>query len=115
MAGLGLVALTDPTAVFAPKAIAPLGTSSFALSLCLNIIVTAMIIGRIWWVARGIETVRSTTREYVHTVTAMLIESGALFLAVQLCVVVTFALGNPAQAVVVPIALQVYVSNDRDE
>ncbi|KAH9949905.1 hypothetical protein B0H21DRAFT_881538 [Amylocystis lapponica] len=119
MAGLGLLALVDPTAPLAPPEIAPLGTASFALSLCLNVIVTFLIIGRIYWVARGVARKSGTgningffrtlgSHDYIRAVTAMLIESGSLFLAAQLSFVVLFALGNPAQDVVYPAAVQIY-------
>ncbi|KAJ7758023.1 hypothetical protein B0H16DRAFT_1822817 [Mycena metata] len=44
----------------------------------------------------------------VARATGIIVESGLLFLAVQFVFVVLFAIGHPAQAVLVPVATQVY-------
>ncbi|KII84638.1 hypothetical protein PLICRDRAFT_355567 [Plicaturopsis crispa FD-325 SS-3] len=109
MAGLGILFETAPTAPFAPASVAPLGTTAFALSLCLNFLVTLLIVGRIWHISQQTRILQSyTTRNRTRVAMGVLIESGMLFLAVQLVFVVLFAIGHPAQNVVVPAALQIY-------
>ncbi|KAJ6458061.1 hypothetical protein C8R47DRAFT_1227205 [Mycena vitilis] len=108
-AEIGLVRATSPTAPQAPAALVPIGTASFALSLCLNFMVSALIVGRIWWVTRmsrqhGLPTAKTSITRAMEIV----VESGFLFLAAQLVFVVLFAIGHPAQAVVEPVATQIY-------
>lgn len=45
---------------------------------------------------------------------AIIVESGALYLAAQLAYVVLFALGHPAEAIIAVIAVQIYVSTFSD-
>ncbi|KAJ7127871.1 hypothetical protein C8R44DRAFT_979408 [Mycena epipterygia] len=106
---IGLLLTVNPTAPVAPAAIAPVGTAGFSLSLCLNLIVSALIVVRIWHVSRqnrlqGVSHSDSSIQRAI----GIIIESGLLFLTVQLVFVVLFALSHPAQAVVVPIATQIY-------
>ena len=46
---------------------------------------------------------------HVRAVLGFLIESGLLYLVAQLLVVIFFATGSNAQAIIVPAALQIYV------
>ncbi|KAJ7758027.1 hypothetical protein B0H16DRAFT_658990 [Mycena metata] len=109
LALIGLVLSINPTAPQAPAALVPVGTAAFALSLVLNLLVSLLIILRIHLTARqnrlhGI----SHSDSAVARATGIIVESGLLFLAVQFVFVVLFAIGHPAQAVLVPVATQVY-------
>lgn len=104
---IGLVLTTDPNAPQSPAALVPVGTSSFAISLSLNFIVSALIVGRIWFLSRNeiIERDRGIKRA-----AAIVIESGLLFLWAQFVFTVLFAISHPAQAIIEPVATQIYVS-----
>ncbi|KAJ7901277.1 hypothetical protein B0H13DRAFT_2195892 [Mycena leptocephala] len=109
LALVGLVLSISPTAPQAPEAIVPMGTATFAISLALNLMVTGLIVSRIWWMTRdnrkqGVPHSKNSISRAMEIV----VESGMLFLGVQFAFVVLFALEHPAQAVVEPIATQVY-------
>ncbi|KAJ7654241.1 hypothetical protein B0H17DRAFT_1214450 [Mycena rosella] len=106
---IGLVLSINPTAPVAPAALVPVGTAGFALSLCLNFIVSALIVGRIWQISRqnrmqGISLTDSTIQRAI----GIIVESGLLFLAAQFVFVVLFAIKHPAQAILEPVATQIY-------
>ncbi|KAJ6517139.1 hypothetical protein DFH09DRAFT_1195514 [Mycena vulgaris] len=106
---IGLVLSINPTAPIAPAAIVPVGTAGFSLSLCLNFIVSALIVGRIWQISRqnriqGVSHSDSTIQRAI----GIIVESGLLFLVAQFVFVVLFAIAHPAQAVVEPVATQIY-------
>jgi len=89
----------------------PLGLAGFVLPLCTNVLVTALIATRIWLLSprkvydlRGVYFPEGTGRAAIDIV----IESGALYLVVQLVFVVLFAIHHPAQGIVGVIAVQVY-------
>ncbi|KAJ4474872.1 hypothetical protein J3R30DRAFT_3776041 [Lentinula aciculospora] len=82
---IGLVLTINPTAPQAPEAIVPIGTAAFAI---LN--------------------QETKTDSAIRRASAIVIESGLLFLAAQLVFVVLFAIKHPAQAIVEPIATQIY-------
>jgi hypothetical protein len=108
MAGVGLLVQTDPTAPVAPPAIVPLGDIALGLPLGVNVLVTALIIGRIWYVSRG--TSRVLSMRSVQTAMAVVIESGALVVIAQIAFVTLFVTGSPAQNIAVAVAEQIYVS-----
>ena len=98
----------------APRSLVPLGLASFTLPLCTNVFVTGLIAGRIWYISpseahdlRGAHFPLGTGR----AATGIVIESGALYLAVQLVLVVLFAIEHPAQGIIAVIAVQIYVRN----
>ncbi|KZT20119.1 hypothetical protein NEOLEDRAFT_1076408, partial [Neolentinus lepideus HHB14362 ss-1] len=64
--------------------IADFGTASFAISLALNILMTSLIAGRIYVLARRNAAVLSSrhTKQYM-TIVGIILESGALFTAAQ--------------------------------
>ncbi|KAJ7149675.1 hypothetical protein C8R46DRAFT_1125747 [Mycena filopes] len=103
----GLVNAINPTAPQVPPALVPIGDADFALSIILNFMVSSLIVGRIWWMSRGGVVPHSSNA--IQQATGLIIESGLLFLAVQFVFVILFAIAHPAQAVVEPIATQVYV------
>jgi hypothetical protein len=107
MAGIGILVQIDPTAPVAPKAIVPLGDIALGLPLGVNILVTSLIIGRIWYISRGTSTALSM--RVVKTAMAVAIESGALVVIVQIAFVTLFVAQSPAQNIAVAVAEQIYV------
>ncbi|KAI0922507.1 hypothetical protein AcW1_002873 [Taiwanofungus camphoratus] len=108
METMHLLLTVDPSAPVAPAAIVPLGTAGYALPLCTNVLVTALIVGRIWYASRSASAhIASGQRTSRHAMN-ILIESGALYLVTQLIFVVLFALKHPAQAIVAVMAVQIY-------
>jgi hypothetical protein len=95
----------------APASLVPLGLAGFVLPLVTNVIVTTLIVMRIWHLsprkmhdtrgARFLTTGRATID--------ILIESGMLYMVVQLVFVVLFAIQHPALDIVGVIAVQIYV------
>jgi hypothetical protein len=89
-----------------------LGLAGFILPFCTNVFVTALIASRIWLLSphrlhdlRGVYIPQGRGRATIDIV----IESGALYLVVQLVFVVLFAIHHPAQGIVSVIAVQIYV------
>ncbi|KAJ7274749.1 hypothetical protein C8J57DRAFT_1312677 [Mycena rebaudengoi] len=109
LAVTGLLISISPTAPQAPAALVPIGDAYAALSLILNFIVSTLIVGRIWWMTREGSISHSTA--LIQNAIGIVIESGFLFLAIQLVFVILFAIAHPAQAVVEPIATQIYVTS----
>lgn len=85
--------------------IVPLGLASFTLPFCTNGMVTLLIVGRIWFTSR---TMKAYTMPSARSVMAIMIESGALYFAVQLVFVTLYGMNNPAEEVIIPMAVQVY-------
>lgn len=56
----------------------------------------------------GVKKKRSRTEEQIYQAMIIVVESGLLYLVVQLVFVILFALGHPAQAIAAVIACQVY-------
>jgi len=101
----------DPTSPMAPKSLVPLGLAGFTLPLCTNVFVTSLIAGRIWYISPrkahdmpGVNFPIGRGRAAIDIV----VESGALYLAVQLILVILFAIQHPAQGIVCVIAVQIY-------
>jgi hypothetical protein len=110
---IGLVLSIAPTAPQAPADIVPFGDASFAMSLILNFISSSLIVGRVWWLAHrhdvpGVPGL-SRSRRIIRQATGVIVESGLLFLATQFVFVILFAIAHPAQALVEPLAVQIYV------
>ncbi|KAF8190966.1 hypothetical protein K438DRAFT_1831050 [Mycena galopus ATCC 62051] len=108
---IGLVLSTSPTAPQAPAAIVPFGDASFSMSLILNFCSSTLIVGRLWWLARKNDSgISGTSRSVriVRQVMGVIVESGLLFLATQFVFVILFAIAHPAQALVEPMAVQIY-------
>jgi hypothetical protein len=106
--------LIDPSAPIAPPAVVPLALAGISLPLCTNVIVTTLIAIRIWHLsprearyAQGIRFPTDTGRAAIDIV----VESGLLYLIVQLIFVILFAIHHPAECVISFIAVQVYVRN----
>ncbi|KAH9962071.1 hypothetical protein BGW80DRAFT_1134495, partial [Lactifluus volemus] len=101
----------DPTSPQAPKSLVPLGLAGFTLPLCTNVFVTSLIAGRIWYISPrkahdmpGVNFPIGRGRAAIDIV----VESGALYLAVQLILVILFAIQHPAQGIACVIAVQIY-------
>lgn len=109
---LRLLLRIDPNSPVAPPSIVPLGLSGFGLPLLTNVIVTTLIAMRIWYLsprnARDMRSARFPTGTGQAAID-IVIESGMLYLAVQLVFVILFAMRHPAQGIVGVIAVQVYV------
>ncbi|KAJ7641816.1 hypothetical protein FB45DRAFT_862904 [Roridomyces roridus] len=106
---IGLVLTISPTAAQAPAAIVPIGKAGFSLSLILNCIVSGLIVYRIWYISRenrvhGILKTDTTIQRAI----GIIVESGLLFLAIQLVFLVLFSIKHPAQDLAEPIATQIY-------
>ena len=96
----------------APTSLVPLGTASFTLPLITNVIVTTLIVLRIWYLSprkardmHGAWFPIGTGRAVIDIV----VESGMLYLAVQLAWVILFATRHPAQGIAGVVAVQIYV------
>lgn len=109
MGSLALLNQINPNSQQAPAEIVPLGTSGFALSLCVNFLVTTLIVGRIWYISRQSRRVLPDEDNALQNAMSIMIESGTPVLIAQFIFVVLFAISHPAQAVLVPAATQIYV------
>ncbi|KAI0293341.1 hypothetical protein B0F90DRAFT_1670838 [Multifurca ochricompacta] len=101
----------NPSSPMAPSTLVPLGLAGFILPLCTNVLVTGLIATRIWYLSprrtrdlRGLHFPSGIGRAAIDIV----VESGALYLVVQLIFVVLFAMQHPAQGIVGVIAVQIY-------
>jgi hypothetical protein len=88
--------------------IAKIVSAALALPFGTNALVTALIIGRIWYAYRR-EPDLLPSRIFSVTV-ALVVESGALLVVVQLVSFVLYVLHHPGQYIVAGMAAQCYVS-----
>ena len=107
MAGVGILTEIAPTSPTAPQAIIPLGEVAFGLPLGVNVLVTMLIIGRIWYISQGAPKILPS--KAIQAAIVVVVESGALVVVVQVTFVILFVTGNHAQNIVVAIGEQVYV------
>lgn len=104
----------DPTSPAPPPALVPLGLAGYVLPLATNVIVTSLIVYRIWLSSRVVrESPVDIGQGASHRAMMLIIESGALYLLTQFIFVVLFAIGHPAEGIMAVIATQVYVSSDQ--
>jgi hypothetical protein len=96
----------------APTSLVPLGLAGFILPLITNVIVTTLIVMRIWYLSprkvRDMHSARFPTGTG-RAVIDIIVESGMLYLVVQLAWVILFAIGHPAQDIAGVVAVQIYV------
>ncbi|GJE85447.1 hypothetical protein PsYK624_015260 [Phanerochaete sordida] len=92
----------------AMPSIVPLALASFILPLCTNVMVTGLIIGRIWWMSKDTALYELPTRSTTRAAISVMIESGALYFIVQLIFVVIFGINHPAEVIMILIATQTY-------
>jgi hypothetical protein len=91
---------------------ATLGHATFFVSLFENVVLTTLIVVRIWRLSPrhrrdilGQNFPVGTGR----TALAIVIESGVLYLSAQFTYCILYVIGNPAHLILVGIALQVFV------
>ena len=108
------VVTLDPTSPTPPKPMLPLTLAGYSLPLCTNVMATALITTRIYWLSRGTtgEGFRSA-RAISRSAMATIVESGALYLAIQVAYVVLLSLEHPVDAIIAVMACQIYVSHHR--
>ena len=102
----------DPTSPAPPAETLSLTIAGYALPLCTNAIATGLIIGKIWWMSRptpGLDNSQFTGHSIARSAIATIVESGALYLAIQLTYVVLLSLEHPVDAIVAVMAAQIYV------
>ena len=111
-----LLSVNNPPAPPYPvsSALVSFGLTAFLLPLCTNLIVTTLIAGRIWYLSpRKVYNIRGTHWQFPTGIGSaainIVIESGMLYLAVQLIFVILIVTGNPAQGIASTIAAQIYV------
>ncbi|KAN0092869.1 hypothetical protein V8E55_003653 [Tylopilus felleus] len=109
IAALDILLATNPTSPTPPAALVPLGLAAYTLPLCTNVMVTSLIVYRIWHTSRAIpdsplDIGQGATRRAIM----LIIESGALYLLFQLIFVVLVALSNAAEAILAVMAVQIY-------
>ncbi|EKM58164.1 uncharacterized protein PHACADRAFT_252254 [Phanerochaete carnosa HHB-10118-sp] len=88
--------------------IVPLGLASFTLPLCTNVIVTSLIIFRIWYMSKDTVLYGLPTRSTTRAAMGIVIESGILYFVVQFIFVVIFGIGHPAEFIMILVATQTY-------
>jgi len=104
-----------------PKNLFQIGTALFALPLCTNIIITALIVGRILYMGHTTQSKMSretrlnmthstgaNTMRLIYHSAGIVVESGVLYLLAQLVLVVLFSMENPAYKVVGYPIIQIY-------
>jgi len=113
MATIGILVST-PEAAIVPPSLVPLGTAAFAIPLCFNFMVTFLIVGRIWYMARKTQfalrnsKVPAPSNELLQKAMIVCIESGVLYVLVQFVLTVLFAINHPAQILLADISTQIY-------
>ncbi|TFK53928.1 hypothetical protein OE88DRAFT_1710989 [Heliocybe sulcata] len=107
---LHLLLSINPSSPTAPPSIVPLGIAGYVLPLCTNVFVTVLIAARVWYMSRASREYSDLTSssKTVQRAMSIVVESGLLYLVVQLTFVVLFAMQHPAQAILAVIAVQVY-------
>ena len=102
----------NPSAPVAPKSLVPLGMAGYILPLCANVMVTALISLRIWYLSPrkrdDINSARIPTGSGLAAIN-IVVESGVLYLVAQITYVVLFTIEHPAEAIAALLAVQIYV------
>ena len=101
----------DPTSPTPPPVLVPLTLAGYTLPLCTNVMVTSLIVFRIWASSRTVSNSPLRIGEATHRAMMLVIESGALYLLFQLIFVALVATQNAAEAIIAVMAVQIYVSN----
>ncbi|EIW55056.1 uncharacterized protein TRAVEDRAFT_131226 [Trametes versicolor FP-101664 SS1] len=104
------VVTQSPTSPVPPTAQVPLTVAGYALPLCTNVIASGLLVFKIWWMARGTRsghTLQRTIR-LANDAAAVIVESGLIYLATQLVLVVLVTIEHPAQAIVGVMAVPIY-------
>ncbi|PCH44320.1 hypothetical protein WOLCODRAFT_77006 [Wolfiporia cocos MD-104 SS10] len=102
-----LVLIFSPTTPSPPAVLVPLPLAGYILSLCTNVMVTALIVGRLWYTHLLVRGFAYETR-VVPQATVIVVESGLLYLLIQLVYVILFAIQHPAEQLIGIMAVQIY-------
>ena len=88
-----------------------LGHATFIVSVCVNATVTTLIVMRIWYISphKRHDILPNFPAGIGWAAIVIVVESGALYLSVQLVYCVLYAIGHPAQYILMGIAPQIYV------
>ncbi|KIP07252.1 hypothetical protein PHLGIDRAFT_19240 [Phlebiopsis gigantea 11061_1 CR5-6] len=100
--------VTGTTGLAVGRVIVPMGLASFILPLCTNVMVTTLIIGRIWYMTHEAATFSMQRNSATQKAMNIIIESGALYFAVQCVFVVTYAMQHPAEYAMILITPPIY-------
>ncbi|KAI0325185.1 hypothetical protein GY45DRAFT_1364669 [Cubamyces sp. BRFM 1775] len=107
------VATLSPASPVPPAAVVPLTTAGYVLPLCTNVMATGLLVLKIWWMTRvpdGVDHGLQRSDHLASRATAVIIESGLIYLFTQLVLVVLISIKHPAEAIVGVMAVQIYVS-----
>ncbi|EJD06440.1 uncharacterized protein FOMMEDRAFT_102223 [Fomitiporia mediterranea MF3/22] len=103
-----LFQLTQPNANLWTKTTVNFGIPYWSISASLNILVTSLIVGKLFLIRRRTRAVLSTHHSRTYTsVAAMLVESAALYSITALIFIVTYARNSNVQNLVLPVLGQV--------
>ncbi|KAH9899233.1 hypothetical protein C8Q73DRAFT_815593 [Cubamyces lactineus] len=108
------VATLSPASPVPPAAVVPLTTAGYVLPLCTNVMATGLLVLKIWWMTRvpaDVDHGLQRSHNLANRATAVIIESGLLYLFTQLVLVVLISIKHPAEAVVGVMAVQIYLSD----
>ncbi|KAF8649397.1 hypothetical protein AX16_005838 [Volvariella volvacea WC 439] len=104
--------------VIAPRSMLPLGTSAFALPLAFNIIVSLLVIGRLWYFSQQqkrtspnpgtLISLHRALQKHLHNAMLITIEAGLMYIVVQAVLTGLIAAGHPAQLMWSNMAAQIY-------
>ncbi|KAH8078718.1 hypothetical protein BXZ70DRAFT_657639 [Cristinia sonorae] len=70
-------------------------TAVYATTLAVNILATALLAFRIWYIQRKSQQYMTGRHDSLHLVVRIVLESGAIYSATVICGLVTFLLNNP--------------------
>ncbi|KAF8442448.1 hypothetical protein L210DRAFT_3446785 [Boletus edulis BED1] len=108
IATLDILLATNPNSPTPPPALVPLSLAAYTLPLCTNVMVTSLIVYRIWYTSRTIPDSPQIGQGATRRAMMLIIESGALYLVFQFVFVVLVAISNAAEAIVAVMAVQIY-------
>lgn len=105
-----IIAITKPMADFWVPEAMRLGISYWSLSISLNTVLTLLIVGRLMYVRRCVQSVLGDHHSDTYTsVSAMLIESASLYSIWGLVFLICYAKNTPFQNLLLPALGQVQV------
>ena len=88
------------------------GLPYWALSMSLNILVTTMIVVRLWMARQSIKSVVDREQLSTYTgVSAMLVESALPYAVISLILIILYGRGNTAEILFIPLLPHVQVSS----
>ncbi|KAL5526074.1 hypothetical protein ACEPAG_7412 [Sanghuangporus baumii] len=103
-----LFQLTQPNANLWTKTTLNFGIPYWSISISLNILVTLLIVGKLYFIRRRTRAVLSTHHSRTYTsIAAMLVESAALYSGTALIFLISYARNSMVQNLVLPVLGQV--------